>query len=171
MAGSIENLYPNRLANQNSMHEWQDANGNLYQFVADEVLETIKVLKNGVEVSAPFKRPVSAKTAAYTVLNKDCGTLFTTTGASGAVTFTLPTASAANAGVWFEFFNSVDQTMTIACATNDTLIVFNDVAADSIAFSTASEKIGGGVRVVSDGSKWLVFVALGAETQTPTIAT
>ena len=36
---------------------------------------------------------VEAKTANYTVTEGDCGSVFTNTGASGAVTFALPAAS------------------------------------------------------------------------------
>lgn len=172
-ADSIANvLPPNRIVGQNTYLEVQDSDGHLYQLVPkDDNGQGLIFKKDGAEISPPFRRVVSAKTADYTVKESECGTLFTTTGASAAVNFTLPTADADNVGLWYEFFNAADQNMTITSGTADKMVVFNDVAADSIAFSTASEKIGGGVRVVSDGSKWLVFVALGAETQTPTIAT
>lgn len=113
---------------------------------------------------------VQVKAADYTVLATDNGTTFTTRGASGAVNFTLP---AIDRGLEFTFFNEADQNMTITAATADTMVVFNDLAADSIAFSTSSEKIGGGFRVKANDNetKWLVMPILGAETQTPTIAT
>lgn len=116
---------------------------------------------------------IAAKAASYQVLPTDLGALFTTTGASGAVTFTLPAFADIQTGWNARFFNTVDQNMIVAAATADAdkMVAFNDVAADSIAFSTASEKIGAGVEVVYDGTKWLTFVFLGAETQTPTIAT
>lgn len=110
------------------------------------------------------------KTADYTVLATDNGTLFTTRGAVGAVNFTLPAIAK---GLEYKFFVEADQSLTITSATADTLVVFNDLAADTIAFSTSSEKIGGSftVRANDDASKWLVFVNLGIETQTPVIAT
>lgn len=98
-----------------------------------------------------------AKTADYTVVAADAGTLFTTTGAAGAVVFTLPTI-AAGLGP-FEFLNTVDQNMTIASAGSlDNIVALHDVAADSIAFSTAGEKIGARVRVRANqaGTKWYV---------------
>ena len=115
-------------------------------------------------------RQVIAKTANYTVTAADNGTIFTNQGAAGAVNFTLPTIAR---GLKFRFFVEADQNLTITAAAADTLVVFNDAAADSIAFSTASEKIGGCFEVIAnaDATKWLVFVMLGAETQTPTIAT
>lgn len=117
-----------------------------------------------------YVHDVIAKTADYTVLAADNNTLFTTRGAVGAVNFTLPTLAR---GLRFRFFNEAGQNMTVTSVVADTLVAFNDLAADSIAFSTANELIGGSIEVIAndDASKWLVFVNLGAETQTPTIAT
>lgn len=113
---------------------------------------------------------VVAKTADYTVLAADNNTVFTNKGAAGAVNFTLPTLAR---GLRYTFFVEADQNVTITSVVADTMVVFNDAAADSIAFSTSSEKIGGCIEVFanSDASKWLTKVSLGAETQTPTIAT
>lgn len=113
---------------------------------------------------------VEAKTASYTVVAADNNKIFTTQGAMGAVTFTLPTIAR---GLRFRFFNEADQNMIVESVVADTMVVFNDDAADSIAFQTTSEKIGGSIEVVAnaDATKWLVFVNLGAETQTPTIVT
>lgn len=83
----------------------------------------------------------TAKAASYTVVAADAGTLFTTAGASGAVTFTLP-AKAAGLGP-FLFLNVVDQNMVIASAGSlDDILADGDLAADTITFSTASRKIG-----------------------------
>ena len=113
---------------------------------------------------------VVAKTADYTVVAADNNKIFTTRGAAGAVNFTLPALAR---GLRFTFFNEAGQNMTVTAGTADTMVVFNDLAADSIAFSTAAELIGGAITVVANdnASKWLTFVNLGAETQTPTIAT
>ncbi len=114
-------------------------------------------------------KDVVAKTANYTVTNADADTLFTNRGAAGAVTFTLP--ANARKGLRFGFFVVADQNVIVASGTADTMVVFNDAAADSIAFQTASEKIGAMIEVIGDGTGWLTLVHLGAETQTPTIAT
>ena len=100
-----------------------------------------------------YKRNIVAKTAAYTVLPSESGTFFTTLGATAAVTFTLPAFAD---GLEYTFFNAVDQNMTVASGTADKMMVINDIAADSVAFSSASEKIGGVVTVVSDGTYWFV---------------
>lgn len=111
---------------------------------------------------------VVAKTADYTVTASDMGKIFTTRGATGAVTFTLPAASTQLQGAVVEFYNVADQNMTVAGA-DEELVAFNDLTADSIAYSTSSEKIGGGFRAVCDGTSWIV-VPLATETQTVTVA-
>jgi len=113
-------------------------------------------------------RLVTAKTADYTLTAADVGGLFTTTGATGTVTFTLP-AVATSTGYWYDFMNTVGQTMTVTAPANK-LVAFNNATATSITFSTASELIGSGVRVVCDGAKWIAMPILGSETATPTIA-
>jgi hypothetical protein len=113
-------------------------------------------------------RKVVAKTGNYTVVELDNGTFFTTVGAAGAVTFTLP---APRIGFRFGFFVGADQNMTVAAAGADQIIGFNNLVSDSIAFTTAAEKIGGFVEMIGISStKWAALVHLGSETQTPTIA-
>lgn len=170
---SISNvLPPNRIVGQNSYIEVQDANGVLYQLIAKSDNGGGVIWKrDGVEISAPMRRVVSAKTAAYTCLESECGTLFTTEGAGASVTFTLPTADADNIGLWYEFFCAEDFAIVVGCATADTLIVFNDVAADSISYATAGEMIGNSIKATSDGAKWIIQPQIAAEAVTVTIVT
>jgi len=115
---------------------------------------------------------IVAKTADYTVTEADNNTLFTNRGAAGAVIFTLPTT--AKKGLRYGFHVIADQSVTVASGTADTMISFNDAAADSVAFSTASEKIGGRFVVEGDGTGWMVTASafgLGATAQTVTTAT
>jgi hypothetical protein len=107
---------------------------------------------------------IIAKTASYTVTPDDFGSVLTTRGAGAAVTFTLPAASAVNKGDWVLFVNVADQNMTVAGA-DEGLVVFNDLTADAIAFSQASEKIGGAFLAISDSTSWVV-VPFSMETQT-----
>jgi len=110
---------------------------------------------DGVFAQLPYKGEV-AKTADYTVTSADNGMLFTTTGASGTVVFTLPTLAA---GLRFRFFNTVNQTMTVASAAGDDMITDGDAGADSVTLSTSSHKIGGGFDVIANaaGTAWYVF--------------
>lgn len=107
----------------------------------------------------PFRQEV-AKTSAYTVGSTtsallESGTLFTNTGAVGSVTFTLPTRAA---GLVYHFLVVADQTVIVASAAGDDMVTVNDAAADSVAFSTAGDKIGGFVTVSCNAAatKWYV---------------
>jgi len=113
----------------------------------------------------PFKR-FQTKTSAYTVVANDNYTLFDNTGAGGAVTFTLP--ALAN-GYFFGFMGVADQNVTVASSEGDNMVVFNDASADSVAFSTSGEKIGGMFIVFTNpgATKWIVQnVSAGANTVT-----
>lgn len=126
---------------------------------------------NGQIPNIAFLFKIVAKTAAYSCVEAESGTIFTTEGATAAVTFTLPAPASTTSGTWFIFYNAEDINMTVASGTADLMIAFNDVEADSVAFSTTSEKVGNGVLCVCDGAKWLAMLFLGADSSTVTIAT
>lgn len=110
------------------------------------------------------------KTADYTVKSEESGTFFLTTGATAAVNFTLP--AIADGPFVFFFLATADVSLTVTAGTADTLIAYNDLAADSVALSTASEKIGGGFMVWCDGTSVGAVALLGdGRYQTVTIAT
>ncbi len=94
-----------------------------------------------------------AVTTATTVTAAQNGTRFESTG-SGSTTFTLPTIAK---GLEYEFANLVDFAMIVASAATDIIITINDVAADSVEFSTAGSLIGASCRMTADGAgdKWL----------------
>lgn len=112
---------------------------------------------------------VYTKTADHTCLASESGAFFVTTGATGAVNFTLP--AIADGPFVFFFINGADQNITVTAETADTLVAFNDLAADSAAFSTVSEKIGNGFMVVGDGTSVFAIPLFGSEASTVTIAT
>ena len=95
---------------------------------------------------------IQNKTANYTVLQSDSGTIFTNYGDDGAITYTLPTSI--TKGWCAVFVNMVDQDMTVTNATADELVTHNDLAADSVAFSSGVQ-IGQAVLVISNGSKFI----------------
>lgn len=109
---------------------------------------------NGVIDDISYMRNVVAKTADYTVKASETGTLFTTVGATGGVNFTLPTNVA---GLEFWFMAAEDLELMVTSDAVDTLVSFNDKAADTVAFTTASEHIGSGFIVIADGTLWHVF--------------
>lgn len=107
---------------------------------------------------APFRpfnlRKTKSISANYTITAADDGTLFVM---KAAATFTLPTLAV---GLSFGFFSEADANMTIAGPSSpDNIITFNDLAADSVAYSTSGEKIGAACVVASnmDATKWWHF--------------
>lgn len=118
------------------------------------------LIKTGfLDAAGGVRLNIAAKTADYTILSASdpSGTVFTNRGASGAVVFTLPAPTPALAGVVYEFLGIADQSFSFKTATADTLLVVNDAAADSLAVSTASHKIGAHMRTVCDGTAWCAY--------------
>ena len=115
-------------------------------------------------------KPVIAHASTATLTIGESGALVTTEGSTGAVTLTLP-AVATSKGVHYWFVNAEDQNMIIA-APAATMVTFDDVAADSIAFSTSSEKVGGAAFTYCDGAKWMMqLMTYDASAQAVTVAT
>lgn len=114
-------------------------------------------------------RKIVAKTADYTITTADRNIRFTNAGASGAVNFTLPATAYLGLEYWIDVV--ADQTVTLTAGTADTMIAYNDIAADSISYGTSGEKVGGHLYVYGNGSKWVVEPRLGFESQTLTIVT
>jgi hypothetical protein len=96
-------------------------------------------------MSTKLKRRVVGKSADYTVnANHDApGTTFTNKGATGAITFTLPAAVRGLLGYYYRFRAVVDQSIVVATPAVDTALALNDLAADSVALSTAGQKLAG----------------------------
>ena len=133
----------------------------------------IRHTRNGVTRSERLLgslKPVITHASSATLTIGESGACVTTEGSAGAVTLTLP-AVASSKGVHYWFVNAEDQNMIIA-APADTMVTFNDVAADSIAFSTSSEKVGGGAFTYCDGAKWMMqLMTYDASAQAVTVAT
>ena len=129
-----------------------------------------KFVSNGFGSETLFKTTfgnISAKTANYTVTADESGSIFTNQAATGAVFYTLPAQAT---GLWYIFANVELQNITVVADTVDTMAALNDVAADSVAYSTANEQAGGGLLVVSDGTNWIAL-PLAYDAQTQTVAT
>lgn len=106
--------------------------------------------------------------ATATITTALAGAHFVVSGAVAAVTLTLPATPLA--GLTYTVTNASNQNLTITAGTADTMIVLNDLQADSIALSTASELIGGTFKIIGTGTAWLVIPHLW-EAQTVTVAT
>lgn len=115
-------------------------------------------------------REVVALTADTTLTNNDLGKTFTNRGAAGAIIITLPVASGDNSGGEIRVRVLADQNVTVITSPADKLVIINDAAADSVAFSTSSQKIGGGGMFESDGTNWF-FSDISGGSNTVTTAT
>ncbi len=106
----------------------------------------------------------------YTVTPHDAGKTICNVGASGALTATLQSAAGFQLGDEIYFLSCADQDFTVA-GTAGQLITFNDLAANSVALSTSSEKLGGKIIATCvSGAKWHIALST-EETQTATVAT
>ena len=121
----------------------------------------------GVAQGARTIKNVSVDT---TLTQAESGSIILVVGSTGAVNITLP-AITKGKPFEFEIINCSDQNLTVTAETADTINTYNDLAADSVAFSTASEKIGGAFRVVCDGVTLCVLARPATIYQTVTIAT
>ena len=140
-----------------------------YASAGYETGRSVGIDGNGFVNPLMWKARVVAKTAAYTVLANDSGTIFTNQGATASVTFTLP-AAANSDGLVYYFYNCEDQNLVVASGTADLMTGLNDITADSVALSTTSLKVGGGFFVFGDGTNWHVMPMV-YDTQTVTVAT
>jgi len=111
-----------------------------------------------------FRMNVLAKTAAYTCLPSESGSLFTNGAATASVTFTLP-AVADNSGLIYWFMNLVDSEMVISAPAN-TMAGHDDATSTTCTWTENSEQIGCGNMVFCDGTYWYncVFPGLVAAT-------
>lgn len=122
----------------------------------DQSADTL--LFTGVAYVAGNKMATVANTdGTLTIDATHSGKMITTRGAAGATTITLPTVAAGLAGTHFFVFNCVDQDLTLSAQTGGEIMFKNDVAANSVAASTAGEKIGAAFFVHCDGTSWLVL--------------
>lgn len=88
---------------------------------------------------------VEAKTAAYTVVaGTDNGKTFTTEGASGAVTFTLP---AATVGQWYRFFVGAAQELRIDPNGTETIALPSTGAQSAAGAYIVADAVGEGVEI------------------------
>jgi hypothetical protein len=127
---------------------YQGPNQWLKKLRLDSLLDLSKDAANGPKVLLR----VQTKTASYTVLPADSGTIFTTYGDTNAIVFTLPAVP--TKGMFFLFFQSTDQNISVASAAADGIITFNDLDADAVTAVTGSGQIGALFLVFADGNIW-----------------
>ena len=102
-------------------------------------------------------RTVAARTATeVAVTDADHDTLFTNTGASGNVNFTLAAGDHLKSGLRYGFYGTAGGNLTVTSGTVDVMVTHNDATASTVAMSAAGHKVGGMIEIYSDGAKWLV---------------
>lgn len=93
--------------------------------------------------------------ATNTTLNAvHMGGIITNRGAGGALNHTIPDAAAAYNGSWFKYVGLAGQNQQFTAATANTLVTFNDAAANAVIFNTANQLIGASAFFVCDGTSW-----------------
>lgn len=99
----------------------------------------------------------ATKATDYTVVASDNGTQFHAITANA--TFTLP---AIKAGLSFDFIRMSDHNLVVTSAAGDDVVVGNDLAADSVTYSSSGNKIGARIKVtamyVSGTLKWVAEI-------------
>lgn len=106
---------------------------------------------------------------AQTLTASQSGTIFHNVGLTASITVTLP--AIADGPFYFKILQGAGYSIVVTAATADTIITFNDAAADSVTFSTSSEIIGGHYEVICDGTSLFVLPILASEAQTLTVVT
>jgi hypothetical protein len=103
--------------------------------------DAVRRADNGCFGKGPY-----AKTAAYTISQYDAGKVFSNTGATGTVVFTLP---AAKAGLWFAFLQQSGYDITVTAGAGSK--INGGSAAGSISVPGWAIRL---VVITSDGTDW-----------------
>lgn len=112
---------------------------------------------------------ISLTATTYTLVAAQSGSIIHNAAMTAGTTLTLPAIS--TGPYYFKIIQGAAYAITVTSVVADTIITFNDVAADSVTFSTSNEIIGGHFEVICDGTKLFVLPILASEAQTVTIAT
>lgn len=123
-------------------------------------------LFQGWGAAAPI---LEVKTASFTATAADSGKKFLIVGATATVTITCPAID--TGPFFFEVYVGSDVTVEVQSAAVDTIITYNDLAADKVGFATSSEKIGGYFQVLCDGTSLFVLAHPSSSYQNVTVTT
>lgn len=113
-------------------------------------------MPGNLTVHGQYKHTVEAKTANYTIVdNTDNGKLFTNTGASGAITFSLP---AATVGMRYRFFVGAAQELRIDPNGTETISLPSTGVAGAAGKYLVADAIGETVELVcAVAGSWACF--------------
>jgi hypothetical protein len=119
----------------------------------------------GVGAGAPI---FETKTASFSVTEADSGKIFLVYGATAAVVVTLPAVGSIFS---CQVVNLSDVDCTVQSVAADTLITYADLTADSAAFSTSSERIGGSFWCFGNGVIIAALARIASSYQNVTVVT
>ena len=131
--------------------------------------KSLGVDENNFAANFQFKPKIVTSIVDLTVTKQQSGTYFVNTAATEAeINFTLP---AITDGPWVFWFIAVaDVNLKVTAETADTLLTFNDAAADSVSFETSSMKMGGAFMCLCDGTTAIAIpMGAGGHVQTLTV--
>lgn len=114
------------------------------------VNKTVKIIAPSVSAK---KGTVTAKTASYSVVATDFDSIFTNTGAAGAITLTLPSAVAVE-GKWLRVAVLAAQTITLTPATGEKIFLNGSGVASK--YVLIAGVIGNYTEIYSDGVDYIV---------------
>jgi len=109
------------------------------------------------------RKKIKALTEDKTVAVAECGTIFTADSASGAITVTLPSPSAAGKGWWCKVIRIGASTNDVTIAVSSNQVYGLESSGSSVAIDGTSDIVLAGAAVglqcemISDGTNWLAL--------------
>lgn len=109
------------------------------------------------------RKKIKALTASHTATVAECGTIFTTASASGAITVTLPSPSAAGKGWWCKVIRIDDSANDVTVAVGGNQVYGLEITGGFTHISGTSDivlagaQVGLQVEMISDGTNWLAL--------------
>lgn len=121
---------------------------------ADQIMKGLRFETGGTLDASNAREilPIQTKTEDYAVKEEDSGTLFTTYGDGEAIVYTLPANP--KKGLFYYFFQSVDEDITINSDSANGIITYLNAAADGVKAVTGTQLIGAMFLIFADGYIW-----------------
>ena len=131
--------------------------GNAYEYHIRKLLTMGDFIMEDNLVEPPlfsYKRTVAKTDAAVTLEDGDRDIQYTNTGVSAPQTFTLPDTPKKDLA--FYFYATDDEHLAVASNGAGEIIAEGSAAASTVTLDTASQRIGGSMAIIGDGTSWKV---------------
>jgi hypothetical protein len=123
----------------------------------------LEALRGNLALGKHRRLPFITLVDDYSALVADSGAIFLATTKNINITLPAPVV-----GLHYMFYVLADFTLTVTADAADTMITFNDVQADSVAFAGAGELMGGCIQIMCDGTSWIALALTQKHTLTVT---